>query len=281
MIESLHERIAAARQALADAGLRPEDAALDAEVLARHVLGWDVARLIAQRREPVPPGFADLFREAIARRQRREPVALIIGRREFWGLEFHVTPATLIPRPETELIVEEALRRLPADRFCTVLDVGTGSGCLAVAIAHERPSTTVVATDVSHDALLVARRNARAHGVAGRVRLVRADLAAGLALQADLSVSNPPDVPDSAALAGDVAGYEPAAALFGGADGLSVIRRLFASASSRLAPHGALIVEFGYGQEDGVRDVAGHAGWQIERVLHDLQGIARTIVVRR
>lgn len=283
MAESVHERIVAGRRALLEAGFAAGDAAFDAEVLARHVLGWDLARLLARKREPAPADFAARFGELIARRARREPVALITGRREFWGLDFLVTPATLVPRHETELIVEEALRWIAPGAPSTVLDIGTGTGCLAVSLAHERPGAIVVATDISQEALLVARRNATTHGVARRVRLVRTDLAAGIDVRADVIVSNPPYVPDAAAaaLARDVVCYEPRMALFGGSDGLHVITRLLADAARNLAPGGVLVVEFGYGQEDSVHGLAQAAGWRLERMLHDLQGIARTIVLRR
>ena len=279
---TLHERINHGRQVLVAAGLRAQDAAFDADVLARHVLGWDTARLLAHNREPVPDGFDDRFDAAIARRARREPVAFITGTREFWGLDFAVTPATLVPRPETEMIVEEAVR-LTADRALTILDVGTGSGCLAVALATERRAARVVATDISHAALRVAAGNARTHGVADRVHFVCADLTAGLSLQADLIVSNPPYVPDQTAIAlpHDVVRYEPATALFGGTDGMAIIQRLFADTARLLTPRGFFIVEFGYGQEDEVRAAAEREHWTVRGVLHDLQGIARTIVLGR
>jgi len=283
MARPLRERIAAGRQALVDSGIRPDAAAVDADVLARHVLGWERARLVACGRDPEPAGFGTIFMQLIARRINREPVALITGHKEFWGLDFTVTRATLIPRPETELIVEEALRRIPAEAPATILDIGTGTGCLAVALAHERPRAAVVATDISQEALLVARCNAQAHGVSSRVRLVRTDLAAGLRLRADLVVSNPPYVPDEAAptLSADVFVYEPFVALFGGEGGMHVIRQLLAGAHAVLAEDGSLIVEFGDGQEDAVRAAAEDAGWRVERVLEDLQGIARTVVLRR
>jgi release factor glutamine methyltransferase len=281
MVESVHEQIAAGRLALIEAGFLAESARIDAEVLARHALGWDLARLLARTRQPAPPGFAERFGELIARRARREPVALITGRREFWGLDFVVTPATLVPRPETELIVEEVLRRIVPHAPAVVLDIGTGSGCLAVSIAHERPAAIVVATDISQGALLVARRNAILHGVDRQIRFVRADLASGVAFRADIIVSNPPYVPDAARLAPDVGRYEPGTALFGGSDGLDVVGRLLVDAPAHLAPSGVLIVEFGYGQEDDVRALALTTGWHVERILHDLQGIARTIVLRR
>jgi release factor glutamine methyltransferase len=279
----LFERIAAGRQTLVEAGFSPADAIFDAEVLARHVLGWDLARLVAHNREPVTPEFVEQFEAAIERRARREPVAFITGHREFWGLEFAVTPATLVPRPETELIVEEALRLLPVSAPAAVLDIGTGSGCVGVAIAHERPGAMVIATDLSHAALLVARRNAATHGVASRVRFVQTDLAAGIGAHVNLIVSNPPYVPEVMApgILPDVLRYEPHTALFGGSDGLSIIRRLFTEARQHLAPGGTFIVEFGFGQEDDVRTAAEREGWQVDRALHDLQGIARTIVLRR
>src|SRR5207249_3355978 len=141
------------------------DASLDAEVLARHVLGWDRARLLSAGRESAPSSFADAFSTHIARRARREPVAQITGHREFWGLDFEVTPDVLTPRPETELIVEEAIARLPRARAALIADVGTGSGCLAVALATELRRARFIATDISGPALNVARRNAARHRV--------------------------------------------------------------------------------------------------------------------
>jgi release factor glutamine methyltransferase len=278
----LHEHIAAARRQLIDAGFRPDAATVDSDVLARHVLGWDVARLLAHNREPAPEGFASRFSTVIARRLEREPVAMIVGMREFWGRDFAVTQATLVPRPETELIVEEALRILPPQPP-TILDIGTGTGCLAISLAAERPDARVFATDISHEALLVAAANARRHGVDRRVRFIRADLLEGLSVQADLIVSNPPYVPEKSApaLIRDVRDYEPAMALFGGAEGLEIIDRLLAQTAARLAPDGTIIVEFGYGQEDAVRASASREGLTLRRTLEDLQGIARTAVLGR
>jgi release factor glutamine methyltransferase len=279
---TLHERITAARRQLVEAGISADAASLDADVLARHVLGWDRAQLLSRHRDKAPDGFAERFQPLIDRRSRREPVAFLTGSREFWGLDFTVTRDTLVPRPETELIVEEALRLLPARRSA-ILDIGTGSGCLAVSLAVERAADVVVATDISASALLVAAGNARRHGVQDRVHFVRTDLAAGLVIQADLVVSNPPYVPnqDSAVLPTDVVRYEPATALFGGPDGMTIIERLFASVPPLLAPGGTFIVEFGYGQEDDVRAAAERHGWQVRRTLHDLQEIARTAVLEK
>jgi len=281
---SLHERLAAARETLIGAGISGEEAALDAEVLARHVLDCDRATLLTRARDPLPSAFDRLYRALIARRVRREPVGYIVGHREFWSLEFDVTPAVLIPRPETELVVEEALASLPRrDGVRHIIDVGTGCGCLAVTLAVEFPPARVTATDTSHEALAVAYRNADRHNVIGRITFVQGDLLEGLAGPADLIVSNPPYVPvgDAATLQPEVARYEPSSALYGGDDGLDVIRRLFGSAHQRLADGGWLIVEFGFGQEAAVRESARKAGWNVARMRSDLQGIPRIAVLRR
>jgi release factor glutamine methyltransferase len=279
---TLHQHIAAARRQLEAAGIAADAAAIDAEVLARHVLGWDRAQLLSHYRDAAPAAFSERYQPLVDRRSRREPVAMITGTREFWSRDFAVTPNTLVPRPDTELIVEEALRILP-DRASTVIDIGTGSGCLAVTLAAERPQDLVVATDISHEALLVARANARRHQVDGRLQFVRTDLASGLRIQADLIVSNPPYVPyrDAGSLPIDVSDYEPAMALFGGRDGLAIIERLLLTLTPRLAPHAAFIVEFGDGQEDDVAAAAEREGWQVVRMRRDLQGIARTAVLER
>jgi len=279
---TLHEHIAAARRQLEAAGIRAEAAALDADVLARHVLGWDRAQLLSRNRDAAPAAFSEHYQPLVDRRAQREPVAMITGSREFWGRDFAVTRDTLVPRPETELIVEEALRWLP-ERASRVIDVGTGTGCLAVTLAAERPQDLVVATDISHEALLVARGNAQRHHVADRLRLIRTDLVSGLQVKADLVVSNPPYVPkpDAVRLPMDVARYEPATALFGGPDGLDLIERLLATLTPLLAPDAGFIVEFGYGQEDDVRAAAEREGWQVVRMRSDLQGIARTAVLER
>jgi release factor glutamine methyltransferase len=281
---SLHERLADARETLIRAGIPAEEAALDAEVLARHVLDCDRATLLTRARDPLPSAFDRLFRALIARRVAREPVAYIVGHREFWGLEFDVTPAVLIPRPETELVVEEALASLPRrDTVRHIIDVGTGSGCLAVTLAVEFPPARVTATDTSHEALAVAYRNADRHNVIGRITFVQADVLQEVTGPADLIVSNPPYVPacDAATLQPEVARYEPSSALYGGPDGLEVIRRLVGSARQHLAAGGWLIIEFGFGQEAAVREAARAAGWNVARIRSDLQGIPRVAVLRR
>jgi release factor glutamine methyltransferase len=279
---TLHALVVGARERLVRAGLSFESAAIDAEVLARAVLGWDRARYLADRQEPPPDDFDVRYTALIDRRAEREPVAQILGRREFWGVDFEVTRDVLTPRPETELVVEEALARLGAAR--RAVDVGTGSGILAVTLARERPELRVVATDVSGPALAVAARNAASHGVARRIAFVRTSLLEGLSGPFDAIVSNPPYVPDNAApaLARDVREYEPAVALYGGPDGFSLIAALLAQASRVLAPGGILVHEFGAGQEERMRAVAsGARDLELLTIRDDLQGIPRVAVFRR
>jgi release factor glutamine methyltransferase len=275
------DAIAAARATLIGSGIPSPEAAIDAEVLARHVLGWDRARLVAYGRDPAPAGFEGAFQALVARRVTREPVALITGRREFWGLEFEVTTDVLIPRPETEFLVEEAVAFARTAGCALAVDVGTGSGCIAVALAHELPDVRVIAIDSSRAALQVARLNAMKNGVSDRIEFVEGDLLDPVREKADLILSNPPYVADAdaAALQPEVVQFEPHSALFGGADGLSVIRRLLVDAPAHLAPRGRLIVEFGFGQGAAVRQLACESGWTVVQIRMDLQGIPRTAVL--
>ncbi len=282
---SLWQRVVAARERFIRAGIPPDQAAIDAEVLARQARGWDRATYLTRRDEPVAQADAAAYEEVVARRERREPVAYIVGRREFWNLEFLVTPAVLIPRPESEFIIEAALARLrDKGRAWAVADVGTGSGCLAIALAHELPAARVTATDVSAAALTVARENATRLGVADRVTFVQTSLLDGAPGPFDLIVANPPYVPSShsTTLSPDVRDHEPPQALYGhGDDGLDEARALLAQAPSRLAPNGVLLMEFGFAQGEAVR----HALDQVPtlepiEILRDLQGHERTLVAR-
>ena len=279
------ERVGAATSRLAAAGLPPDVAALDAEVLARHVLGWDRAAYLCNRRDAAPRGFGAAYDAALDRRAGREPVAAIVGRREFWGLELEVGPGVLTPRPETELLVEETLRLAGGPRAARLLaDVGTGSGCVAIALATELPGARVVATDVSAAALAVARRNAAAHGVDARIAWVRTSCLDGVRAAPDVIVANPPYVPDGAIadLPPEVRDFEPRLALAGGSDGLDLVRRLLGVAARQLAPGGHLVLELGSGQAPAARDaVAARPQLALVRVRRDLQGIARTLVARR
>ena len=280
---TLAERISEAGERLAAEGIDPGDATFDAEVLARCALGWDRATYLARWREPAPPGFGDRFEALVARRRRREPVARITGRREFWGLDFEIAPAVLVPRPESELLVETALARL-GDRApqWEIADVGTGSGCLAIALARELPRARVAATDICSEALAVARRNAARHCAADRVAFHHADLLDGLPGPFDLIVSNPPYVPDGVidALAPAGRRHEPRAARRGGPAGRDTGRRVGAVAGDRLRPGGWLVMEVGAGQSGNTATIAQPAGLQVVDVHPDLQGIPRAVVMR-
>jgi release factor glutamine methyltransferase len=277
---TVHERLIEARQKLEGAGLRPADAKLDAEVLARHALGWDRAQLVSAGRDPAPTGFDERFAGYIARRAGREPVAFITGHREFWGLDLEVTPDVLIPRPETELIVEAACGRWPdRGRVRRIVDVGTGSGCLAIALAHEFPSARVIATDISGAALTVAARNARRH-VSDRVSLLRANLLDAIGAPVDLIVSNPPYVPAGVQLSPEIIRFEPAVALYSGDDGLTLLAQLIGSVRSHLAAGGVFVVEFGLGQDTQIEALAADAGWREIVIKEDLQGIPRVAVLQ-
>jgi release factor glutamine methyltransferase len=219
------------------------------------------------------------FASALGRRAAREPVAFITGSREFWGLDFEVSPDVLIPRPETELIVEAVCARRNKEAAGTIADVGTGSGCLAVALAREFPRASVLAVDLSQAALDVAGRNAARHEVSDRISFLRGDLLNALGSPVDVIVSNPPYVPSAVQLSPEIVRFEPALALYAGPDGLSVIRQLIASAREHLAPGGLFVMEFGLGQDDEVRALALAAGWRDISTVSDLQGIPRIAIM--
>jgi release factor glutamine methyltransferase len=216
-------------------------------------------------------------------------MAYLYGGQEFYGRMFEVTPAVLIPRPETEIIVEAALQLFPdVEAALEIADIGTGSGCLAITLAKERPAARVLATDIATAGFLVSQQNAGRHGVEGRVVFVYGDLLPerlGPTIERfDLIVSNPPYVPegDRAALQPEVRDYEPAEALFAGPDGLDVIRRLIPAAAPRLTPGGYLIFEIGAGQDGAVAQlISATPGLKMVGLRNDLQGIPRTVVVQR
>ncbi len=279
---TLFQAVDEAARRLVDAGLSDTDSRRDAALLARWILGWDAARWLTDGRRQASDDFTARFANAIARRATREPVAYIVGAREFYGRTFAVSRAVLIPRPETELVVDaarDALTTLPVD-MPVVVDAGTGSGCLAITLALEWPAARVIATDISATALDVARVNAARHGVAGAVEFVQGHWLDDVHASPHLIVSNPPYVAerDRASLAPEVAAYEPAAALFGGVDGLEAIRTLVPAAAQRLAPGGGLIVEIGAGQADAVTAMMRDAGFRVDRVVQDLQSHPRVVV---
>jgi release factor glutamine methyltransferase len=275
--------LSAARARLVAAGIRPDEAAIDVDLLACTILGWDRAKLLAERSSPAPPQLEPTFSDWIARRELREPSAMIVGTREFWGLDFIVSPAVLIPRPETELAVEESIALLRGAVGARIADIGTGSGCIAVALAHELPHAHVVATDVSADALAVALSNAERHGVADRIEFVATSYLGGIDGDFDLIAANPPYVRDrdKSALTREVH-FEPDVALFGGDSGLRNIEGVLDTAIAKLRPRGWLVMEFGFGQEDDVRAlVETRPMLRFARAREDLQGLARTAIIQR
>jgi len=277
--------VAEARGRFREAGLSSKGAELDARLLAQFALGWSAERFITSAHEGEPPEFASRYEALVARRIQREPLAYIVGQQEFWGLPIEVSPAVLIPRSETELIVEVVLELCPhVNGIVTVADLCTGSGNVAVAIATERPAARITATDISQVALDVARQNARRLGVAGRIDFRCTDLLDGLQGPFDVITCNPPYVAerDRPGLQPEVRDHEPDVALFGGSDGFHLVERLVRDAAGYLRPGGHLLFEFGLGQDDRVESlVAETAELRLVELRRDLQGIARTAVVER
>lgn len=283
MSVSLHDVLAAKRQGLTEAGIPAVDAALDVDLYTRTLLGWDRARLLTSLQDPVPEGLEPGLSAWTARRELGEPSAYIVGTKEFFGLELAVSPDVLIPRAESEFIVEEALAVLDGRAAPRVADLGTGSGCLAIALATERADATVTATDISAKALAVAKGNAVRHGVADRVTFVETSFLDGLDGPFDVVMANPPYVRelDRGGLSRGVR-HEPEVALFGGRNGLQAIAATLDAAIRVVVPDGFLVMEFGYGQEEDVENlVAERQGLRLDHVRQDLQGIPRTAVVQR
>lgn len=281
----LYERLASARAQLVRAGIQPSEAAIDVDLYARTILKWDRARLLLHHHSDVPQTLEPQFSDWLARRERFEPSAYIVGEREFWGLDLYVTSAVLVPRPETELVVEEtaAIARGLDGQNLRIADIGTGSGCIAVSVAHELPRCTVVATDVSKEALEVARRNSKRHAVDSRIHFVCTSYLDGVYGRFDVITANPPYVRtvDKRGLSPDVL-QEPHVALFGGDSGLQHIDAVLTAASHTLRPGGWLVMEFGFGQEDEVRELAGRrANLFVDHTRADLQGLARTAIIQR
>lgn len=222
----------------------------DARLLLQHVLQVNRSHLVAHREEALPNDRERLFRRLVARAQQHEPIPYITGEAPFYGLDFIVTAAVLIPRPETELLVQAAIEWAEERGAERVVDVGTGSGCIAVTMARHLPAASVEATEISTDALVVARRNAERHGVAERIDFHHGSLLEPIDGKVDAIIANLPYVSDAewTALPDGVKWYEPAGALRGGADGLALIRELLTQARSRLQAGGALFLEIGWRQ---------------------------------
>jgi len=274
-VPTFFELTSAAESELGVAGV--DTPRLDAEVLLAHCAGLSRAGLIARFRDRAPESVAAALPCLVDARCRRQPVAYLVGEKEFYSLSFRVTSDVLIPRPETELLVEAALARMPAGAL--VCDVGTGSGCIAVALASQAPAARLVACDLSSAALLIAAENARRHGVDDRVELVLSDLfaAVDVARRFDVVVSNPPYVATAAALDAEL-DWEPEMALRAGREGMDVIEPLLTAARSRLRPGGVVMVEIGADQERAARRAARAAGYATVDVRRDLAGLPRLVV---
>ncbi|MGQ4660083.1 peptide chain release factor N(5)-glutamine methyltransferase [Lysobacter sp. F6437] len=268
-----------------DAALRAAREGLgpgDAELLLAHVLDRPRSWLYAHGDDELDAAAAARFDILLTRRHAGEPVAYLTGHRGFWRFDLEVNRATLIPRPETELLVELALARLPADRPLRIADLGTGSGAIALALAHERPHADVVATDASPDALAVAATNAKALGLAN-VRFLQGDWFAPVAGETfDLIASNPPYIADGDAHLGEGdLRFEPRSALASGIDGLDAIRRIVADAPTHLLPGGWLLLEHGWDQGDAVRGLLATAGLVEVETVRDLEQRDRISLGRR
>lgn len=275
---TLRERLQQAEAGLL-AGPHPERARRDAETLLLHLTGKDRAWLIAHDEDEFGGCNAIRYAALIERRFGGEPIQYITGECEFYGLPFRVTPAVLIPRPETEHLVEKAIALAGGfGRGVRILDVGTGSGAIAVALAQALSGAQITAIDVSAEALEIALDNAHRNGVAERIHFIKGDLLDPVTGECfDMVVSNPPYVPlaDRATLAVEVREHEPALALFSGDDGLAIYRRLIPAAASVLGSGGFLVLEIGCGQADAIRELLGSAGFSNIEFSRDLQGILR------
>ena len=262
--------------------LRPT-ALQDAALLLMHTLGIDRATLMAHPERPMDREQQAAYQAALERRLRFEPIQYILGHTEFYGLRLRVTPAVLIPRPETEHLVEAVAARVPKDRAIRIADVGTGSGAIAIALAHLLPNASVTALDLSPEALAVARQNAADHKLLHRIQFVESDLLNAVVTDAPFAaiVSNPPYIPlsEAAELHPQVRDHEPASALFAGPTGLEIYERLLPKSASMLLPNGLLALEIGHGQQAQIAQLLRF--WRDVEFLPDLQGIPRVALARR
>jgi release factor glutamine methyltransferase len=271
---------------------------LAAELLLLHALGRDRTWIYAHPEEEIPSADVRRFLDLVARRSSGEPTQHLTGRQEFWGLEFEVTPDVLIPRPETEHVIEItldrlAVRELRAGRKQTfsgeglqIADIGTGSGCIAIALAKELPGAKICATDISGAALTVARRNATRHSVADRIDFLESNLLSGISTSPhsfDLIASNPPYIGrrETATLMREVRDHEPEVALYGGEEGYELYASLIAQAAAHLKPSGILVLELGHDSLPAVQPLLDTPTWSNVGVTNDLAGIPRVIAAER
>ena len=284
---TLGEVITEARWLLEQAGI--ESAEQEALWIVEHVLRLPVHHVLTNRDRVLSLTELTVMRGLLERRAAREPLQYILGTQGFCGLEFHVSPAVLIPRPETELLVEHVAQRIPAERQATIVDACTGSGCIAVAIARLRPRARVIATDLSSPSLAVARQNATRHEVCGRITWLEGDLLRplaekGLEGQIDVIVSNPPYIAevDWVTLQPEVRLFEPRGALVAGPQGTEFHERLLQESSCFLASGGALIMEIGDGQARAMRRIVEQIpGYRFHRLVYDEAGLERVVIVER
>jgi release factor glutamine methyltransferase len=265
-------------------GPHGEHARRDAETLLLHLLGKNRAWFLAHLECDLTNDQASRFMQHIERRYRGEPIQYITGEQEFYGLPFRVMPDVLIPRPETEHLVEKVLELAPLFPKPRMVDVGTGSGAIAISLAHERLDAAITAIDISASALELARHNAERIGFADRIRFLQGDLLTPVhGERFDFVVSNPPYVPaaDRGSLSVEVRDHEPALALFAGEDGLDVYRRLIPAAFAALVPGGFVALEIGYGQSEFVGALLVDAGFTQIDFAPDLQGIPRVACGQR
>jgi len=282
---TIRQAIDSASQQLQHAGV--EEPRRTASALLAHVLQKDHLYLLTRSEEVLPESILEQFDHAVQRRMSGEPLQYITGHQEFYGLDFIVTRDVLIPRPETELIVEEVLKRnrVPSP---LIIDVGTGSGCIAIALAVNLPQAHLIALDISDAALAVAKVNAKQHGVDERIEFLLSDLLSALEerqpfVQADFIVANPPYVPQPEwkTLQREVREHEPPIALLSGEDATAIYTQLFLQSPRFLKPQGFLICEMGYGQYPAISNAIDKSVWHLVDVVRDLQGIERTLVMER
>ena len=280
---TLRQALTLATQQLATSEHLHTNAHRDAELLLLHTLQILRTTLLAHPNRELSPADEALYESHIARRLKNEPIQYITGQQEFYGLPFKVTPAVLIPRPETEHLVEAVLAHLPHNQPLRIADIGTGSGAIAIALAVHLPQAQITALDLSPEALQIASINSEANAVANRITFLQSDLLAAVANETpfDAIVSNPPYVPetDSPTLHPEVRDHEPHTALFSGSEGLDIYRRLIPQSHILLKPNGLIALEIGHGQREALANLL--SGWHQLHFIDDLQQIPRVALATR
>lgn len=284
MTITIADAIREGAQIFHEAGLA--EARREAGGLLQHVIGRDRTFVLAHPEQQLSQTQLQKFQELLKRRAAGEPLQYLIAQQSFFGLDFEVAPGVLIPRPETELLVELALEIIQDIRAPHICDVGTGSGCIAITLLHERADAHGVAIDISPAAIEIAKRNAQRQQVEGRLTFVQANCFSSLSpaeFSFDLIVSNPPYVAenDFAGLQREVRDHEPREALAGGADGLDVVRRLLSESDAFLKPGGHLLIEIGFNQASLVQSLLEKQDWLTKGIRPDLQGIPRVVVLQK